>query len=159
MAIGSMSNAVLTSGAQTVAGVKTFSSDPVLPGGDCMLIGPFYQDNVTASQSAVALNMTCSSATAITGIPAIRAGSIIGISVTSNEARSAGVLTVDATIAGSVTGLQAVLDDNPTTQAVTTQAKDADTFTAGQLLGIKITTDGDWAPTTADITCWLLVEM
>ena len=67
-------------------------------------------------------------------------------------------MTVDATIDGTATGLQAVLDGTNTTFKATTQAKDADAFTAGQLIGVKITTSADWAPTTADIIVMVIVE-
>lgn len=115
----------------------------------------FTQENVAASQSAVALVIP---GTVLTEYVMPFAGSVVAITVASNEARSAGTLTVDATINGTVTGLQAVLDDDPTTYAYGTQAKDTDAFSAGDRLGVKITTDGDWAPTTADIMVTVEVE-
>jgi len=88
------------------------------------------------------------------------AGSVIAISIASNDARTAGTLTVDVTVDGAATGLQAVLDDDPTTYAYTVQAKDTDTFTAGQRLGVDITTDAAWEPdATPDIVVVVIVEM
>ena len=112
---------------------------------------------MAANQTAVALDVLGLAGNTEVVMP--YAGSIIGISVASNEARSAGTLTVDATKDGTATGLQAVLDDDPNQYAYATQAKDTDTFTAGQRIGVKITTDGDWAPTTADIVVTVIVEM
>lgn len=116
----------------------------------------FYQDNSAASQTAVAL--TCLGDAVRTGYPMVRGGSVVGIVVLSNEARTASTLTVDATIAGSVTGLQAILDADNTTSKVTTQDTNLDTFTAGQQIGVKITTTGTWAPATADIIVGVQVE-
>lgn len=116
----------------------------------------FYQDNVPASQSAVALTNLGDAAR--TWYPAKGAGSIVAIAVQSNAARSAGTLTVDATIDGAVTGFQAILNGTNTTTKVTTQEAGITTHTSGQKLGVKITTDGSWAPTTADITVSVTVR-
>ena len=111
----------------------------------------FYQDNVAASQSAVALAVVGPASGIDYEMP--WAGSIVGISaqVASAEARTAGTLTVDATINGTVTGLQAVLDGTNTQNHSATQAKDTDAFVAGDLLGCKITTDAGWLPVSADL--------
>ncbi len=118
----------------------------------------FYQDNVAASQSAVALNLS-KTGDAFTEVLMPYAGSIVGIAVYSNAARTADTLTVDATINGSVTGLQAVLDGTNTTKNSSTQAIAADAFSAEDLIGVKITTGGSWTPTTADIAVWVIVSL
>ena len=84
---------------------------------------------------------------------------MLAVIVLSNEARSGGTLTVDATIDGTATGLQAVLDATNTTVHSATQAKDTDTFTDNQRIGVEITTSADWAPTTADVLVGVLVEI
>jgi len=122
---------------------------------DWTVLADWFQDNVAASQSAVALLRPNSR----TEVPMPTGGSVIGIVVFTNDARTAGTLTVDATIDGTVTGLTAVLDGTNTTTKATTQAVDLDTFTAGQRIGVKITTDGSWAPTTADIDVAVLVAL
>lgn len=113
----------------------------------------WLQDNVAASQTAVALIR----AVGHTDVPAPAAGSIIGIAVHSNAARAAGTLTVDATIGGTSTGLTALLDGTNTTDDQGTDVPGAIPFIAGDLLGVEITTTGAWAPTTADIDVSLLV--
>lgn len=134
----------------------TFSGDLSAPGGFRHTY-KFVQADCTASQSAVAL--LASGCAALTGIPMIRAGSVVGIGITCESARSAGTCTVDATIGGTATGLQAVLNGTNTTTAVATQAKDTDAFSAAGLLGVKITTDGDWAAgTTPEILVCVEVE-
>lgn len=116
----------------------------------------FFQSNVAASQSAVALSVL--GLTGNTGFVMPFPGSIIGISIASNDARTAGTLTVDVTKNGTVTGLQAVLDGTNTTTHYATQEAEADVFDAGDLIGVKITTDGSWAPTTADIVVTVIVQ-
>ena len=82
---------------------------------------PFFQDNVSASQSAVAL----SDGRSTRGYCAAEDGSVTAIAIKSNAGRSGGTLTV--------------------------QDQGTDIFSRGSAITCKITTDGSWAPTTADI--------
>lgn len=109
----------------------------------------FYQDNVAISQTAVALKIQ-GDAVRVDHLM-IRPGSVTGISIYSNEARTASTCIVDPTIDGTVTGLTATLDGTNTTEDAATQVEGLDTFTAKQLIGCKVTTTGTWAPQTADI--------
>lgn len=120
----------------------------------------WFQDDVAASQSAVALARIGDAVWAAMDGKLImpRAGSVTGICVKSNDARTAGTLTVEVTKNGAGIGLTAVLDGSNTTFKATTQAKDTDTLAAGDEIGVTITTDGDWAPTTADIRVCVEVE-
>ena len=137
-------------------GTISTTGDLNAAGGGTTELTYWYQDNVTASQTDVVINMDGNTGRA--EVPTVRAGSVIGVAVYSNAARTAGTLTVDVTVDGTKTGLTAVLDGtNPQTKT-TTQAKDTDVFTAGQRIGVKITTDGTWAPITADTTVVVLVE-
>lgn len=120
---------------------------------EATVITGWFQDDVAASQTAVALSLGNSR----TERPMPADGYIVGISVYSNAARTAGTLTVDATINGTVSGLTATLDGTNTQTKSTRQSNHADKFTAGQRIGVKITTDGTWAPTTADIDVSVLV--
>jgi len=119
----------------------------------------FGKENVAASQTAVAIYVSSFSETN-TEIVMPYAGSVIAISVASNDARTAGTLTVDATINGTATGLQAVLDVTNTTYHYASQAPETagDTIAAGDRLGVKITTSADWLPTTADIVVTVVIE-
>lgn len=141
------------------------SSDPIAlkgysdldwSGGYAQTVGPWVQDDVAASQTDVALGLGL----AVTRTERImtRAGSVLGVVVYSNEARTAGTATVEVTINGTGTGLTAVLDGTDTQTAIATQAKDTDAFSAGQRIGVQITTSADWAPTTADLTVEVLIE-
>lgn len=86
-----------------------------------------------------------------------RAGSVTGVVVKSNAARTAGTLTVEVYKNGAGTGLTAVLDGTNTTVKATTQAMDLDAFVAGDELDVRVTTAG-WTPTTADIRAAIEIE-
>lgn len=141
----------------------TVNKDLWVPGYDIFAAGGykqpfnFFQSNVAANQSAVALEVLGLAGN--TEYVMAYQGSVMAVSVASNDARTGGTLTVDVTIDGVVTGLQAVLDDDPTQFAYGVQAAEADSFSPGDRLGVKITTDASWAPTTADIVVAVIVEM
>lgn len=130
-----------------------------ITGGYRQTIDGWTQDNVAASQTNVEL-------TRATGrFRATRAGSVTGVIVTATEARTNGTLTVTvfkntglAGAAGATIGLTAVLDGTNTSRKATLQAKDLDTFAAGDELYIVVTTDGSWTPTTSDIRCAIEIE-
>lgn len=114
----------------------------------------FGQDAVADSQSAVAMNIMETTATTST-LPVTEYVipwdfEIVGIAIVSSEARTAGTLTVDATIDGTVTGLTAVLDGTNTTRDTGTQVRGSDAGVAGSRIGVKLTT-ASWTPTTADV--------
>lgn len=86
---------------------------------------------------------------------------IVGISVRASAARSAGTLTVEALIDGNATGLTAVLNATDTQSKASSQLRGSDNGNAGSRVGARITTDGTWAPVTADInvTVWAIVHL
>jgi hypothetical protein len=104
----------------------------------------FSQADATANQAAVALALHGGDA-ALVNLPFARAGSIVEIAVWCEGARTAGSLTVDATIGGTVTGLQAILNAANTQVHSAAQAKGTDAFAANALIGVKVTTDASWA--------------
>jgi hypothetical protein len=116
------------------------------------LVG-WFQDDVAASQTAVALGR----GNARTEVSMARPGSVIGVVVFSNDARTAGTLSVEPTIDGTPIGLAAVLNGTNTITNTVTQRRGDATFAAGQRIGVKITTDGTWAPITADIDVSVLI--
>lgn len=117
----------------------------------------WYQNNVAASQTAVVLTRGPGPSAGNVWV-APRAGNLVQVRVWSNEARTAGTLTVEVYLNGVATGLTAVLNATDTTFKATAQDP-ADPFVAGDRLDIRITTDGTWAPTTADIVAGLMVEL
>lgn len=119
-------------------------------------IDGWYQDNVAASQTAVVLSRGPG---ASSYWMAPRGGSVTGLIVRSSDARVAGTLTVEVYIGGVATGIQATLDaSNTTVSAPFLQSKDLDAFSAGAIVDLRVTTDGSWSPTTADIQATLEVE-
>lgn len=122
----------------------------------------FSQDAVADAQTAVAMNIIEAAAVALTTTEYVLPWDfeIVGVSVVSDSARTAGTLTVDATIDGTVTGLQAVLDATNTLRDSGTQVRGSDVAVAGSRVGVKLTT-ASWTPVTADIvvTVWVLVSL
>ena len=82
-----------------------------------------------------------------------RGGRVTAIALTSNEARTAGTATLEIWLAGSATGVTAVLDDTATTGAW--EVADV-SFEVGGLIELYLTTSG-WTPTGADIQAMLEV--
>lgn len=128
----------------------------------------FTQHNVAASQAAAAMNLieseTGADVITFLGVTELQLPfdfDVVGISVVSNAAVTAGSITADATINGNVTGLQAVLSTTAATRAYKRQAREADRGVAGGRVGVKLTTTADLAPTTADIavTVWVLAYL
>lgn len=89
----------------------------------------------------------------------VRAGSVTGIWVHSNAARTGGTLTVEANINAVATGLTAVIDATNTEKDTTTQAEGLDTFAVGDELTIIVTTSGFTPAGSADITAGLEITV
>jgi hypothetical protein len=90
---------------------------------------------------------------------ALRAGSVTGIAVHSNTARTAGTLTLKVFKNGVQLGtLSAVLDGTNTSFKATTQAKNLDAYVAGDILDLRMTTDANWAPILGGIRGMLEIQ-
>lgn len=126
----------------------------------------FGQSDVAASQSAVAMNVievrnSGASADDVLAVPGYAMPfdfDIVGISILGSTARTAGTLTVDATIDGTASGVQAILNGTNTTSAYTRNPREANRGVAGSYVGVKLTTDAGWLPITADVVVavWVL---
>jgi hypothetical protein len=113
----------------------------------------FVQDALAASQTDVQINIQEVSggmALAVSELSMPWAGRVVGISVNTSAAATAGSLTVGATIDGT--------EQTASTQTLTTAtaasavfAQTAVPFAAGQKLGVEITTSGTWDAVTADL--------
>ncbi len=108
------------------------------------------QNEVAANQANVALEAQVS--TNFDTVKAVRAGSIVGFATRLSEPITAGNLTVEITVNGVGTGFQiahsAVL--NPS-GGVATQATGVDVYAAGDLIGVRVTTDAGFLPITTDL--------
>lgn len=129
----------------------------------------FMQADAAASQSAVALTVAevRDAAAAVDDQNAVAQVTIpfdfeiVAITVSSSAARTAGTLTVEATLNGVATGLTAVLNATDTQWARKTQIRGSDTAVAGDRVGCTITTDAGWLPATADVVVevWVIASL
>jgi hypothetical protein len=115
------------------------------------------QDNVTASQTDVDLGAKVS--TNFNTIKAIRAGSIVGMGTRLSEAitdatEDSAVVTVTINGTPGTLGISHASGTNPS-GGEAAQGVGVDSYVAGDLLGIQITTLGSFTPTTTDIEAWL----
>lgn len=105
----------------------------------------FSQPDATAGQADVALYRASGADTALLVLVAPWAGSVVGISVRSEGARTAGQASVVWSKNGSAQALKARLDAATPQKATATAAWGTETFAAGDEIGVLITTDGSWA--------------
>lgn len=122
-----------------------------------VVVDGWWDDDLTGTGGPTALVRFGAGAAFPNAFIGTRPGSITGIIVKSNEARTAGTATFEVTKNGTGTGLTAVLDGTNTTLKASNQAPGTDTFVAGDEIGVTITTAG-WTPTTADIRVAVEVE-
>lgn len=113
----------------------------------------FMQDAVAASQTDVQLpvaEVNAGAGNAINGITMPFDGEIVAVTADLSAAATAGTLTVGPTVGGT--------EKTDPTLSITTQTTRRDTalrgtarFSAGDLIGAEITTDGSWDGTSADL--------
>lgn len=121
----------------------------------------FQQDAVAASQSDVQLSINNPNATdssLIVGYALPWDGEVIGISAALDSAASAGSLTVGASIGGT--------EDADSTITITTETekylsipRGKVPFSAGDLVGAEITSDGSWNGTSSDLVVLVWVVL
>jgi hypothetical protein len=148
-------------------GVENLTPQPFVPGvgtsgggGDDLYAPPekWEQQNIAASQAGVALSAMMS--TSFDTLKMIRAGSIVGLSTRLTAAitdatPNSVVITVTKNGAPGTLSLGHSSGSNPI-GGEAAQASGVDTFVAGDLLGIEITTLGSFTPiNTLDIEAWL----
>ena len=105
----------------------------------------FSKADLTSSTSATAIPVSTINSATMIRMPF--GGNIVAIGATGNANTTAGSVTFDATIDGSVTGLQAILNSTKQTSTTTAATYGAYPVNAGQSLGVKYTTSHDFAPT------------
>jgi len=106
--------------------------------------------NVAASASAVALYRGSGGDTANSVQLMPWAGTIVGLAVRVENARTAGTLTINVEVWGTPIQLEVVIDGSEPQEATVTQLPAAavtagDTFAAGDKIEVTYTTDGSWA--------------
>lgn len=134
----------------------TTTGDLSAAGGFKIMVGPFQENNVAA-------NVTkewdvASEGSNVTRLRMPWAGSIMGISVNCSASVTAQSLTMNPTVNGTAKSLGAVVSSG-SASASGTQAKDTETFAAGDAIGCQATTPSGYTPTTAECVCAVFVEM
>jgi hypothetical protein len=122
-------------------------------------VGPFCQHLVTASQAAVALTHGLGTG-ALSFVTAPRAGKVIGIKWGLSTAGTHTAGSLKATVNGTAAGDAVAFDGGGTAAAVDESVAGvaALPFNKGDKLGIKVTTDANWLPVTADLEAELIVQ-
>lgn len=119
------------------------------------LLDGWGEENVPGTRAATRLYRFGNAAVWQRGVILGRRGRITGLGVAVNDARTAGSATLELWVAGSATGVTAVLDDTATVSAW--EVADA-SFEAGEIIELYLTTSG-WTPTSADIQAMLEVAL
>jgi hypothetical protein len=125
--------------------------------GNPTYVSGFGEDNLAASLTNSQLYRVVQGVQSQIPVVASHDGSIVGLSVASSEARTAGTATFEVYLDGVATGLQAVLDATDTQYAYGVQGGTADLFVAGARIDVRVTTDGSWTPTTADVEATVII--
>lgn len=123
----------------------------------------FMQDAVAASQTDVQLSVAevnAGAGNAIDGYVMPWEGEIVAITARTSAAATAGTLTIGATVGGTE-------KTDPAITITTAQTgrdlanRGTSLFSAGDLIGAEITTDGSWDATTADLSVvvWVLLHL
>jgi len=109
--------------------------------------------NVPAGATNVPMSSQVS--TSFDDIKMIRSGSIVGLATRLTAAITAGTLTVTVTKNGNPCVLGIVHAGG--TGSVATQAPGIDTYNAGDLIGIRFTTNAGFLPLSLNLEAWLEV--
>ncbi len=121
-----------------------------------MLSEKWVRNNIAASLTADPIEGLLS--TNFDDLKMIRAGSIVGMSTRLSAAAAGAGITSTAAVNGAA-GTLNVVDAIASTGGEATQAAGIDTFVAGDLISVEITTPVGWTATTADIEVLLEVEL
>ncbi len=133
----------------------------------------FGVSQLAASQSAVAAKINVNAATSgamnVTSYSFAFPGWIVGVRMNMTANKTAGVFTVTPTIngtalttAGGAPGAlvaAAVANTTKTLNVNVDAGYSGCTFKAGDLIGLKYTTDGSYTPTTNDVLFWVDVVL
>lgn len=129
-----------------------------LANGFRQMTGPWVQDNVAASQSAVALKLAAAANTGVE-VAMPRAGSITGIGAAFTVAPAGAACVLDVTKNGTaISGCTISVPAGATLGHQATFVAGLYTFAAGDRIGVKITTTGSWTAITSDLTAQVEIE-
>lgn len=117
-------------------------------------LGGWGQTSISQSQSAVTLARFGSSHPNALVMP--YAGVVTSLMVATTAPRTNGSLTITVYVAGVATDLAATIDD-VTTQY--TEERGEVSFEAGEAVTLRITTTGNWSPTSTDVQVLIRVAL
>lgn len=111
---------------------------------------PFYVADASGqSQSATAMSAAGeATATDCAQVPIPWAGSIVGLSIQVEAARTAGTLTIQPSINGTAGATTLTIDDDPAQYNYTSWRRGLYPITAGQRVGCLWSSDSAWAAST-----------
>lgn len=134
--------------------------------GACATLGPFFVNDNPASGTTQAtlgyFNTATATSRAANDILMPAAGKVVGMFITSDAARTGGTATAQARINGSCSafngGAVALDGTNTTSDSSMVVHGSGVSFSSGQTVGCCIVSAGTWSPTTADLSCWVVVS-
>lgn len=85
-------------------------------------------------------------------------GSVVALGAQVSEQRTAGSLTVKVFVGGSATELTAEIDGGARWAALETPADEV-LFEADEEITVRVSSSGSWAPVTADVQAWIVVNL
>lgn len=138
------------------AWVEQFNTSVPMPLGHQLVPVTFVQNNIAAGTTAN-MDMSSSGSPALLKMP--WSGSIVGASYRMDGTLSAGTLAVRATVNGSnVWTAHSLTSASPQTD-YTSQPLGTDAFIPGDTVGVELSSNGGFLPTTRDIivTLWLAI--
>lgn len=124
-------------------------------GSRSMLVDGWFQDNMAASQSSVALTRGAGAITNRFYCPNAGYLTKLGLALSAN--RSAGTLTLEYWVNGGGPN-RAIFVSTNIAYAVSTYPRLHTSINAADYIELKITTDGSWAPTTDDIHAFVMIQ-
>lgn len=110
-----------------------------------LITAPFSHPNAAASWTDQEIYRHGGGDTALLYLVAPFAGSLIGLSVRTEGARTAGTLTAGWSKNGALQTLTTDIDGTDTQKSYASQVPQTETFDAGDEIGAMVTTDGTWA--------------
>lgn len=124
-----------------------------------LLPATWYRENIAISLTDDALDRQGQTASFAKTIKMPRAGSIVAITTRLNTPVTAGTLQVFASVNGSESSMSVTSTSGSNASGGTsTQAPGTDAYSAGNEIGVFISTDAGFLPITADIEVWIQVE-
>lgn len=85
-------------------------------------------------------------------------GSVVALGIQVSQARTNGSCTVTVFIAGQASDLSATIDGDATLTVLEILSVGDVTFDAGEEITLRVSTSSTWAPVTADLTSWIVVN-